>query len=85
MNARECYARNFSTSAKYPVLYVYIEFDPTIPISNAYAASERFKSSAVLPHSGYGHGIVASPSSYVARHIQTYYEEGTLPEVGSRC
>lgn len=85
MDARERYAGNFSTSTKHPILYVNGEFDPITPISNAYAASERFKGSMVLPHSGYGHGIIASSSSCVAGHIQTYFEEGTLPEVGSRC
>lgn len=85
MNVRERYTWNFSTSTKFSVLYVYVKFDPTIPISNAYAASEGFKSSAVLPLSGYGHGIVASPSLYIARHIQTYDEEGIPPKVGSRC
>lgn len=85
MDARERYAGNFSATTKHPILYVNSQFDPVTPIADAYAASERFKGSLVLPHSGYGHGIFASPSSCVAGHIQKYFEHGTLPEVGSHC
>lgn len=85
LNAKERYAGNFSTTTKRPILYVNGEYDPVTPISNAYAASKRFKGSVVLPHSGYGHGIIASPSSCVARHVQAYFQIGAIPAVGSRC
>ena len=39
----------------------------------------------MLPHSGYGHGVVVSPSACVAEHVQAYFKDGVLPENGSHC
>lgn len=85
MDAKERYTGNFDATTKHPILYVNGEFDPVTPIANAYAASAGFKGSRVLAHSGYGHGLAVSPSKCVAGHLQAYFKDGVLPNVGSRC
>lgn len=85
MDAKERYSGNFTVRTKHPILYVNGEYDPSTPLLNAYAASKGFEDSVVLAHNGYGHGIIASPSRCVAEHMQRYFKDGVLPQVGSRC
>jgi pimeloyl-ACP methyl ester carboxylesterase len=85
MDAKERYKGDFRVKTKHPILYVNSEYDPATPLANAYNASESFEGSVVLPHSGYGHGIVVSPSECVAKHIQVYFKDGILPERGTHC
>lgn len=85
MGEKERYEGNFEVKTRNPILYVNSEYDPVTPLINAYNASKSFEGSVVLPHSGYGHGIVADPSECVARNIQAYFANGTLPEPGTYC
>ena len=83
--AKERYFGDFRVTTKNPILYVNGEFDPVTPLVNAYNASSLFEGSVVLPHSGYGHGVFASPSECVAERTRAYFRNGTLPEEGLRC
>ncbi|KIW99552.1 uncharacterized protein Z518_11291 [Rhinocladiella mackenziei CBS 650.93] len=85
MPAKERYWGDFHVKTKTPILYVNGEFDPVTPLVNAYNASAAFEGSVVLPHSGYGHGIFTDPSQCVARHIQAYFKNATLPGEDMRC
>ena len=85
MNAKERYEGDFKVKTKHPILYVNSEYDPSTPLANAYNGSKSFEGSVVLPHSGYGHGIVVDPSACVASKIQAYFKDGVLPEPGSHC
>ncbi|KAH0843784.1 hypothetical protein AYO21_07922 [Fonsecaea monophora] len=85
MHARERYWGDFRATTKSPILYVNGEFDPVTPLVNAYNGSAGFTGSAVLPHSGYGHGVFVSPSACVSRHVQAYFLNGTLPEADAHC
>lgn len=55
------------------------------PIVGAYNGSSGFAGSVVLAHSGYGHGLIASPSRCASRHVQRYLQNGTLPSNGTTC
>lgn len=85
MDGNERYEGDFRVKTRNPILYVNGEYDPVTPIINAYNASKSFEGSVVLPHSGYGHGMVAHPSACVAVQIQAYFANGTLPEPGTYC
>lgn len=82
---KEQYTGNFSVKTKHPILYINGEFDPVTPLVSAYNASQSFTGSVVLPHSGYGHGIVINPSTCVHGYVQAYFANGTLPPVGTHC
>ena len=79
------YEGNFTAKTKSPILFVNGEYDVTSPIQGAYNASRLFDGSVVLAHSGYGHGIIASPSACVANYISAYFVNGTLPDPGTHC
>lgn len=83
--SKEQYKGNFKVKTRHPILYVNSEYDPATPLVNAYNGSASFEGSVVLPHSGYGHGIVVDPSACVAGHIQAYFANGTLPAAGTHC
>jgi pimeloyl-ACP methyl ester carboxylesterase len=83
--AKERYWGDFNVKTKNPILYVNGEFDPVTPLKAAYNGSAGFEGSVVLAHSGYGHGVFADPSDCVARHVQAYLKEGTLPANGTTC
>ena len=85
MPAKERYWGDFHVTTKSPILYVNGEFDPVTPLVNAYDGSAAFTGSAVLPHSGYGHGVFVNPSECVSRHVQAYFLNGTLPEADAHC
>lgn len=85
MHARERYWGNFNVTTKTPILYINGEFDPVTPLVNAQKASAGFEGSMVLPHSGYGHGIFAHPSQCVARYVQAYFKDATLPGDDVHC
>ena len=81
----ERYTGGFNTTTKNPILFINGQYDPVTPIIGAYNASQGFKGSVVLAHTGYGHGIVADPSNCVAQYAQNYFIDGTLPPQGTVC
>lgn len=83
--AKEQYTGNFSVTTKHPIMYINGKFDPVTPLINAYNGSQSFVGSAVLPHGGYGHGIVADPSTCVNQYVQAYFANGTLPPSDAFC
>ncbi|KAK4936103.1 hypothetical protein LTR10_022947 [Elasticomyces elasticus] len=85
MPSKGRYEGNFTAKTKTPILLVNGEYDVTSPIQGAYNASRLFDGSVVLAHSGYGHGIIASPSRCVANYISAYFVNGTLPDPGTHC
>lgn len=86
INAKERFTGSFQgVKTRHEILFVNGEYDPVTPLAHAYRSSAGFQGSAVLPHSGYGHGIVVSPSACVAGHVQAYFKDGVLPKGGSHC
>ncbi|KAM0715912.1 hypothetical protein Q7P37_008426 [Cladosporium fusiforme] len=85
MDAKEQYAGDFTAKTRNPILFVNGQHDPVTPIESAYNSSAGFEGSFVLPHTGFGHGMLANPSECVTRHVQEYFKEGKLPEEGTSC
>lgn len=86
IDAKERFTGSFQgVKTRHEILYVNGEYDPVAPLAHAYRSSDGFEGSVVLPHSGYGHGIVVDPSACVAGHVQAYFKDGVLPESGSYC
>lgn len=83
--AKERYWGDFSADTHTPILYVNGEYDPVTPIMGAYNGSAGFAGSVVLAHSGYGHGLVASPSQCAAGYVRAYFRNATLPDEGTTC
>ncbi|KAK3046035.1 hypothetical protein LTR09_012448 [Extremus antarcticus] len=85
MPAKERYWGDFRETTNTPILYVNGQYDPVTPIVGAYNASSGFAGSVVLAHSGYGHGLLASPSRCAAEFVQQYFKDATLPANGTVC
>ncbi|KAK4552957.1 hypothetical protein LTR86_009881 [Recurvomyces mirabilis] len=85
MPAKERYWGDFHVKTKTPVLFINGEYDPVTPLENAFNASASFEGSVVLSHSGYGHGLFASPSLCAANYVQAYFKNATLPPNGTHC
>ena len=85
MPAAERYWGDFNVTTKTPILYVNGQYDPVTPLANAFNASHSFQGSSVLQHSGYGHGLFASPSECAARYVRAYFLNGSLPANGTEC
>lgn len=85
MPAKERYWGDFRATTKNPILYVNGEYDPVTPIVGAYNGNSGFEGSVVLAHSGYGHGVLASPSQCVNEYVQQYFKDASLPDNGTVC
>jgi pimeloyl-ACP methyl ester carboxylesterase len=86
IDAKELFTGSFQgVKTRHEILFVNGEYDPVTPLAHAYRSSDGFEGSVVLPHSGYGHGIVVDPSACVAAHVQAYFRDGVLPESGAHC
>ena len=86
IDAKERFTGSFQgVKTRHEILFVNGEYDPVTPLAQAYRSSAGFEGSVVLPHSGYGHGVVVSPSACVAGHVRAYFKEGVLPQKGSHC
>lgn len=85
MDAKEQYRGDFTAKTRKPILYVNGEYDPVTPLASAVNSSEGFEGSFVLPHAGYGHGLMSDPSECVTRHVRAYFEDAALPVAGTRC
>lgn len=85
MPAKERYYGNFTAKTNHPILYVNGEYDPVTPIAAARSASKGFEGSVVLAHSGFGHGLIADPSSCAHEYTRAYFKDGSLPEEGTHC
>ncbi|KAL8813754.1 MAG: hypothetical protein Q9200_000007 [Gallowayella weberi] len=83
--AKGGYTGNFQVKTKYPILFIGSDVDPVTPLASARNASAGFEGSVVLQHEGYGHPFVAQPSVCTVRAIRTYFVNGTLPAVGTKC
>lgn len=59
--------------------------DPITPLSGAWEASTNFLGSRLLTHKGHGHGVMNHPSACTVKSIRDYFNDGTLPEVGTVC
>lgn len=83
--AKERFHGAFEAKTKHPILYVNGEYDPVTPLVAAQRASKGFEGSVVLAHSGFGHGLIASPSKCAQEYTRAYFREGSLPEEGTSC
>ncbi|KAE8365932.1 Alpha/Beta hydrolase protein [Aspergillus caelatus] len=72
-------------NTSYPILFINSPYDPVTPLSNALEASARYLGSRVVVHGGHGHGFMNHPSSCSQNIVKEYFDEGKLPEVGTRC
>jgi hypothetical protein len=85
-DAEERFTGSFhGVQTRHEMPFINEENDPVTPLAHAYRSSDGFEGSVVLPHSGYGHGIVIDSSACVEGHVRAYYRDGVLPESGSRC
>ncbi|KAL5355148.1 Alpha/Beta hydrolase protein [Aspergillus floccosus] len=75
--------RNINTS--FPILFVNGLYDPITPLSTAWEISASFTGSRLVVHEGHGHGFMNHPSSCTIQAVREYFDDGKLPEHGTRC
>ncbi|KAH6629591.1 putative hydrolases or acyltransferase [Boeremia exigua] len=72
-------------NTSYPILFISGSHDPITPLSSGYEASANFPGSRMLVHNGHGHAVMNHPSACTIKAIADYFNEGTLPGVGTVC
>ncbi|KAL3481930.1 TAP-like protein-domain-containing protein [Aspergillus californicus] len=82
---KETYTGSFDVQTKNPVLFIGNTLDGHTPLKSAYNVSSGFEGSVVLEVDGFGHGSSAIPSACTLRTVAAYWDNGTLPEEGTRC
>jgi hypothetical protein len=85
MTPKWWYAGPFGVNTSYLLLITSPKFDPVSPLTNAKAVQKWYARSALLVQNSYGHCMSSSPSLCTAKHIQSYFREGTLPAAGTVC
>ncbi|KAK1965333.1 hypothetical protein LY78DRAFT_637711 [Colletotrichum sublineola] len=85
IEARETYTGDFKVKTKNPLLIFSNTLDPATPLRSAQNVSETFEGSVLLQSEGLGHGWRTHPSLCVAKAFQKYFDEGVLPEPGTKC
>ncbi|KAF2740823.1 putative hydrolases or acyltransferase [Polyplosphaeria fusca] len=86
MEAAEKFTGPFTNiTTKNPMLYVSGTHDPITTLSGAWEAAANFHGSRLLVHNGHGHGVMNHPSTCTIKAIHDYFNDGTLPEVGTQC
>lgn len=84
--AKERYTGPFTAiNTSYPILFVNGNHDPITPLSGAYEASANFPGSRLVVQNGHGHATRNHPSKCTNKIIADYFNEGTLPDVGTVC
>jgi len=66
-----------------PILVLSTTYDPVCPLISAQKAHNSFKGSGFVEQKCYGHCTISMPSLCTAKHVQRYFYEGVLPELGA--
>ncbi|KAH9943796.1 alpha/beta-hydrolase [Amylocystis lapponica] len=74
-----------ANNTAHPLLVISPTYDPVCPLSDARKVHARYAGAGLLVQDSYGHCSIASPSICTAKHVRTYFENGTLPEEGTVC
>lgn len=86
MNAKEIYSEGFNNvKTRNPLLFVGSPYDPLTPLLSAKNVSAAFPGSGLIQHDGYGHASTSQPSLCTVKAINAYFNDGTLPDVGTVC
>ncbi|KAF4978472.1 hypothetical protein FZEAL_5158 [Fusarium zealandicum] len=72
-------------NTSFPIMLANSRWDPITPLSGAWDAASRWKGSRLLVHEGHGHGIMNHPSNCTIKAVREYFEDGTLPKLGTVC
>ncbi|KAB5513522.1 TAP-like protein-domain-containing protein [Coniochaeta sp. 2T2.1] len=83
-SAKERYAGDFQVKTRSPILLIGNTYDPVTPLVSALNVSHGFQGSVVLEHGGYGTSM-AQPSACTIAHIQSFFDNATLPTPSSVC
>ncbi|KAJ4141486.1 hypothetical protein NW768_000699 [Fusarium equiseti] len=76
---------DFGGDTAHPILYIGNIADNVTPLQSAFNNSAKFPSSVVLTQNSYGHCSSAAPSTCSMRYVREYFQNGTLPAVGTIC
>lgn len=72
-------------NTSFPILFIGNIADNVTPLVSARNNSARFPASVVLVQKSYGHCTLAAPSTCSALVINSYFQNGTLPEIDTYC
>ena len=76
---------DYSAAGAAPILVVGTTNDPATPYAQAEALAELLDSGVLLTYEGEGHTAYGQSNECVARNVDAYLLEGTVPAEGTRC
>ncbi|KAK2459323.1 hypothetical protein APHAL10511_008678 [Amanita phalloides] len=75
----------FVGNTSHPMLLIGNTADPVTPLIGAKKMAEGFPGSVVLTQDSVGHTSISGPSPCTMKYVRAYFENGTLPDVGTVC
>jgi hypothetical protein len=75
----------FEANTSHPILFIANKADNVTPLRSAQQNAKGFPGSGVLVSNSYGHTSLSTPSRCIAKHIQIYFQSGTLPPPNTVC
>ncbi|SPO01789.1 uncharacterized protein DNG_04462 [Cephalotrichum gorgonifer] len=84
VRAKGLYTGPFGGKTSHPIFFTNARVDPATSVRMAYANSKMFSGSGLLVYEAYGHSMVLD-SPCVVKHINTYFQNGTLPPADAEC
>ncbi|WP_157249130.1 alpha/beta hydrolase [Nonomuraea typhae] len=78
-------AKRVDATGSAPIVVVGTKGDPATPYEWAEKLTEQLKTGVLFTYEGEGHGAYLSGSPCVAKALDTYLLDGTLPKTGSTC
>ncbi|KAL4966661.1 alpha/beta hydrolase [Aspergillus stella-maris] len=85
IEAKERYEGTFNVSTRHPILAVGNTYDVATPLVSARNISASFQNGVLLENEGFGHTSIAHGSTCTINALRAYFQNGTLPEDGTRC
>lgn len=85
VKAKWRFAGPFIGNTSHPILFIANTADNVTPLISAQENAKGFPGSVMLVSNSYGHTSLSTPSQCTAKHIQRYFQDGTLPKEGTVC
>lgn len=79
------YVQRKGVKTAHPLLMLSTTYDPACSLASARTANEAYVGSRLVELKAYGHCSLSMPSLCIARHVNNFLRDGTMPAEGSTC